>query len=255
MRSTNAPPILAVLVLLSASALGAQEAGWDGEAEVGANVFFGSTRQSLVSSRAEAAHADSTWEFEGAGDFTYGRATEEDGESRLTNRSWNTALTVDYLPFATVSWFGFAGLGSSFQRRIDLRGNGGAGVKYTFVRTDGALLDVSLALLAEKTSFDEEVEMLEDGAEDLLARGSTRLRAERTVGDDRIVLESESFYRPVVDDTGDYLVMTTNSATYRLTETFGLKLSLIDIYDSRAEERGAVSDHDGHLLFSLVGTF
>jgi hypothetical protein len=40
-----------------------------------------------------------------------------------------------------------------------------------------------------------------------------------------------------------------------VTESVALKLSLIDVYDSEAEDRGAASNHDGRFLFSVLGSF
>lgn len=252
--------------LLFAPPASAQEAGWDGEAEMGASVFFGSQDQSLVNARLELGHADSTWDLSGAGRYTYGKSTDGDGESHLTHRSWNLGGTADYLPFATVSYFGVAGAESSFQREIDLRLNGGAGIKYTFARSDASLLDASVALLAERTTFDVDPEppvvlVPEDPTADepeeteTLARWSWRFRARRSIDDDRVTFESTTFYRPVADDFGRYVVETTNSAAYGITENVRFKVSLVDVYDSEAEDRGARSNNDGQLLVSLVGSF
>lgn len=253
---------IAGLVPIFALAAGAaaQELGWDGSAEVSASLFFGSNDQSIVSTRLDAGHADSTWDVAGGGRLKYGKSSDAEGESHLSHRSWSIDLTADYLPFATISWFALAGVESSFQQKIDLRSRGGAGVKYTFVRTETALLDVSLALLAERTSFDVDVPIAspEDGSideEETLGRWSWRLRAKREIGDDRVVLESETFYRPEIDALGRYVVETTQSAAYRVTDTVSLKLSFVDTYDSEAETRGARSNHDGQLLFGVLGTF
>lgn len=251
---------LVLAASLPAARAAAQEAGWDGEAEIGANVFFGNEDQSLVNARLEVGHADSTRDLSGAGRFTYGRASDEDGDSRLTHRAWSLTGTADWRPFAPVSWFGLAGAESSFQREIDLRLTGGAGVKYTFVRSDASLLDASVALLAERTSFDVPGGSLPVGVPEpedteTIARLSTRLRAKRSVDQDRVTLESVTFWRPAADDFGRYVVETANSAAYAVTENVKLKVSLLDTYDSEAEDRGARSNNDGQLLVSLVGSF
>lgn len=253
MRNLARVTIVGVALALAVPA-SAQEAGWDGEVEIGASFFFGSTEQSLVNAILEVGHADSTLEISGGGDFKYGRAETDEGErTRLTHRSWSLDATLDYLPFATVSWFVLGGLESSFQRNIDLRSDAGAGVKYTFVRSEGARFDVSAALLGEHTRLDQTPE--EGADEGWTARWSYRVRGKRVVGDDRVVLESVTFYRPVVDAFDDFVVETKNSAAYRLTDTFSLKLSLIDTYDSEAEARGAESNNDGQVLFSVLGSF
>ncbi|MDX1623179.1 MAG: DUF481 domain-containing protein [Gemmatimonadota bacterium] len=253
-------PIVAASVIAGSVAIAtppaaAQEAGWDGEAEVGASFFFGNTTQSLVNARLSAGHADSTWEIAGDGSFRYGRAEREEGEgTRLTHRSWSLEAAADYLPFATIGWFALGGLESSFQRRIDLRTDAGAGVKYTFVRREGARLDVSAALLAERTAFEEDPDALEPTEDEWVGRWSYRVRGKRVVGDDRVVLESVTFYRPEADFDA-YVIETENSAAYRLTDTFSLKVSLVDTYDSEAEERGAESNNDGQVLVSVLGSF
>ena len=266
---TRYPRRVACALLLAtlpfAAPASAQEAGWDGEAEMGANVFFGNQDQSLVNARLELGHADSTWDLSGSGRYTWGKSTDADGESRLTHRSWNLNGTADYLPFATVSYFGVAGAESSFQREIELRLNGGAGIKYTFVRSDASLLDASVALLAERTTLDVEpqppavpedpdVDRPVDDTE-TRARWSWRFRAQRSIDDDRITFESTTFYRPVADAFDRYVVESTNSAAYAITDNVKFKVSLIDVYDSEAEDRGARSNNDGQLLVSLVGSF
>jgi hypothetical protein len=247
-------PLAVALALVLASPLAAQEAGWDGEAEVGASVLFGAQDQSLVTARLDFGHADSTWDVGSTSSFVHGRSDDESGESRLTHRSWAVEATADYLPFARVSYFGLAGLESSLQRRIDLRSTGGAGIKYTWIRTESALLDAGLALLAERTAFDPG----DDGVtpdDETLARWSAGVRAKRVVGDDRLVLESATLWGPVFDELDRYVVETAHSAAYRVTESVALKLSLIDVYDSEAEDRGAASNHDGRFLFSVLGSF
>lgn len=265
--TTRAATALAILALVTAAApSSAQEAGWDGEAEIGANVFFGNQDQSLVNARLELGHADSTWDLSGTSRYTFGKSTDAEGESRLTHRSWNLGGIADYRPFATVSYFGIVGAESSFQREIDLRTSAGAGVKYTFVRSDASLLDASVALLGERTTFDVEVpppvvptpedpgfEEPEDT--ETLARWSWRLRAKRSIDDDRITFESTTFWKPVADDFGRYVVESTNSVAYSVTENVQFKVGLVDTYDSEAEDRGAGSNNDGQLLVSLVGSF
>lgn len=236
-------------------AAAAQEAGWDGEVELGANYLFGNVSQTLVASRLGLAHADSTWEKGAAARFAYGRAEDADGDSRLTHRSWLATATAGYLPFATLSYIAQAGVESSFERLIDARYTAGGGVRYAVVRSPTSLVDASLSLLAEKTTYDEDVADLDPEAEDVLARLAALVRARRTMGEDRIILESETGFRPDLGDFDNYLVTTINSIAYKLSERIGLKLSLVDSYDSRAEDRGAESNNDGQLFFSLLGTF
>ena len=243
-----------VLLISFAAPLPGQEAGWDGEVELGASFLFGANEQSLVASRFKAGHADSSWEKAGEGRFQYGTSTDDLGESHLSNRAWNLDATVVYLPFAVLSYFASAGVESSFQRKIDTRWTGGGGIVYNLIRDATTQVDLRAGLLAEKTAFDADV-AVDPGAEDLLARATARLHGKHAIDDDRIVLESETTYRPELDDFGRYVVATSNSAAYLLTETFALKLSLVDVYDTEAAARGANSDHDGQVLISVLGSF
>lgn len=245
----------ALAAALSTTTLSAQEPGWSGEAEIGANYFFGNTEQSLVTTRLEGSNADSLREIGGDARFTYGKASDSEGRSRLSNRSWALNGSFDLYPFAFVSYFALGGLESSFQREIDLRSTVGGGVKLTFVRDSLRLLDWSLGLVAETTTFDEDVEAIDPDADETIARWSSRFRAKRTVGDDRVVLDHVTLYRPKAGELGDYVVSTASSVAYKLTDTIALKLSFVDVYDSRAEDRGARSNNDGQVFFSLLGTF
>lgn len=246
--------VILIALITFAAPLAAQEAGWDGEVELGASFMFGANEQSLVASRLKAGHADSSWEKTGEGRFSYGTSTDSEGESHLSNRAWIAGAGLVYHPFAVFSYFAAAGVESSFQRKIDTRWAGGGGVVYTPIRNATTQVDLRVGILAEKTTFDEGV-VFEPEDEDLLMRGTARLHGKRVVGDDRVILETETTYAPETGDFGRYVVATAHSAAYRLSETFGLKVTLLDVYDTEAEARGAISGHDGQVLVSVLGTF
>lgn len=242
-----------VLVLSSAPPTLGQDLGWRGEAELEAGLYFGAFGQSLISSRVSVAHADSAWEIGGEASQLWGKFQNSDGDWDLFYRSWKIETTADYRPLDTWSPFALAIVESSFQRRIDQRWNAGAGIKWAIVRSETARFDVSAALLAEHTDFNENVP-IGPGDENLLARWSARVRARRRIGDGRWELKSTTLYRPEARDFDRYVVTTSNGAAYALSDAFSLTLSFDDTYDSRAKARGARSNHEGQLMLGIEAT-
>ncbi len=257
MSTTSAARLLAVLLLhLLPCALAAQGLGWDVKAEASAAAFFGNTRQSTLGTRLSAGRADSTMDVRTNGEFTYSEAEGGAVDDRerpmfVAKRSWRTALTADYRPFARVSPFALASIESSFEKRIDRRYSGGGGAKVVFVRNERTTSDFSLAVLAERS-------LLPDTAgpriEETLARYSARFRLERKMGE-RAVAAHETFYRPEVSELERFTLTSRTSLAYKMTTTLALQASFLDNYDSEARDRGARSNNDGELLFGVAATF
>lgn len=252
--SRAAPCLLSVFLVALAGPSGtaAQESPWSAEGELGASVFFGATSQTTVATRAAAERADSTYALSAQGTFAYGEGTEASGEDYVSKRDWKVEASLDWRPYGTVSPFVFSTVESSLQRQIDVRFNGGAGGKVTLLRDERSRVDVSVAILGEETRF-------RGGADGRSAetrvRWSGRLRAEREVVDGRVSLGTVNFYRPVLGDPGNFVFESQTAVGFRLSRIVTLKVSLIDTYDSRAEERGAPSNNDGQLLFSVLSEF
>lgn len=239
---------LASLVVFQPSA--AQERNWELESELGATLSFGNTRQSDLLARSAFERADSTYEFAVNGRFIYGEAADEGGDSFVNKRGWLVASNVDYRPFSLVSPFVFGSVESSFQRRIQSRTSGGIGGKLTLNREDRNRFDLSLALLAERTTPRDD--LLET---ETLARWSGRVRYRRTLRDDRLTFDSQTGITPAFEDVSDFTFTSTNSLTYELTQVVRLRVSFLDNFDSRARERGARTNNDGQLVFSVVSSF
>jgi hypothetical protein len=81
------------------------------------------------------------------------------------------------------------------------------------------------------------------------------VRFRRSFSDARMVLSSEAEYNPVFDQFANFTVKSESSLSFALSRVVSLKLSLVDNYDSRAKDRGARSNNDGRLLFSVLGSF
>lgn len=251
----SAAAAVATMSLLAALPLLAQEddgeSQWTVEGEVGTSLYFGASDQTAFLINGEAEHESDDVVFGGEAGFEYGEARVLEGEPYVNKRSWSSKLNLDYAPGGRVNPFVSFTAEGSFERRIDLRLSGGMGARYQFVQGGSGRLDLSLSALVERTDPRSEVD--EPDEIELLARGSARFRARRSMREGGVVFDLVSFYKPALQEPSeDYTVEVTSSLTFALTNSVGLKLSLSDKYDSLAEDRGARDNHDGRLFFSLT---
>lgn len=216
------------------------------------SLFFGNSEQTIATTRASVTRTGSATEVDGEFQFNYGEATGPDGVAFVAKRSWLTRVTGQYRPFNPVSPFAVASIESSFEKRIDVRYNAGLGARVNAISTPRTTLNWSVALLGEKTEFDEEVG---PGAEEELARWSTSLKVRRTLADEGVVFNSETSYRPEFDAFDRFTLSSTSSLSYALSDDLSMKVSFIDNYDSEAEARGARSNNDGQITFGLLSSF
>lgn len=245
--------LVALAAGLAAPPVRAQEDGpWTVSGELGASLFFGNTNQATLTSRLSGELADSARELSTDAGFTYGEATDEDGDDFVIKRSWEVGLTYDHHPLQRWSPFVLGKLESSFEKRIEQRYNLGGGAKFTFDRTPARRLDLSVALLAERTNPSDELATAEV---ETLARWSTRLRARRSWMDDRLKVTHETFYRPELTTPADFTLTTTSSASFQLNDVVALKVTFVDNYDTEATTRGARTNNDGQLFFSVLSSF
>jgi hypothetical protein len=221
------------------------------ETELGASLFFGNTEQVTFTNRSQASRADSVMEVALGWNVTYGEATDESGDTFVNRRSWITMGSLDFRPHSRLTPFLFGSLEASLQKRIDRRFSGGAGAKLTFVRSDASLLDLSAAILAERTRPRADPPV----PPELQARWSVRSRARRSFDEDRLALAAEALYVPAFDDPSDFTFRGATSLSFALSSVVSLKFSFVDEYDSGAKGRGARTNNDGQLLFSILSRF
>jgi len=225
---------------------------WTVEGELGASVFFGNRDQATLTSRAQLERADSSYEFSTKADFAYGEATDEAGTTFVNKRSWSVGSNVDYHPFSRVSPFIFGTVEYSFEKKIDLRYDAGAGGKISILRNDVSRVDFRGALLVEQTRAADQ----NGGGEDkTLARWLGVLRVRRTLAEGWITFDASTMYQPVFDAFDDFTVDFESSIAFQLSEVISLKLSVVDKYDSGAQDRGARTNNDGQLFFSVLSSF
>lgn len=251
-RSTLALSILASTLAgpLHAQSGGARQ-GTRFETELGASMFFGNTEQVTFTNRSSFSQVDSTMEFSVNWNITYGEATNEEGETFVNRRTWTAGSGLDFLPHSRLSPFLFGTLEYSLQKRIDQRFSGGAGGKLTFIRNPQALFDISAAALVERTVPRDQVV----ADTELLARWSVRMRARRSFDDNRLSFSTENLYVPAFRDAADFTFTSTSSISLAVSTRVSLRFSFVDSYDSGAIDRGARTNNDGQLLFSILTRF
>lgn len=251
-HSIAAPFLALVCSTLPAFRLGAQQPGWSGSAQGSGNALFGAAHTRLFASTLELGRADSTLQVRSGFQLSYGDDRTEEDDRRVTARAVKGSLGLDLTPFARYSPFWFGSMESSLQQRVARRFDSGLGGKVTFVRTDATAVDVSLAVLIERT-----VPLAIDTLRvtpATQARWSLRLRTRRHLTS-TLSIHHVTFYQPAIDRPGSYTVDTLTELEDRLWAGVALTASLHDVVDSEARHRGATSNHDGQLLFGLRTTF
>ncbi|MEO6445655.1 MAG: DUF481 domain-containing protein [Gemmatimonadaceae bacterium] len=244
--------MFAAAIIGRAAAVGAQEVGWHGKAEVSGNVLFGSGRGRLLSGALGGSRADSTWERRLDGQFTYADTRSEDGIREVTARSSRLTAAVDYRPFARISPFWFGSTEANLQQRIDRRWASGAGAKLTLYLHEEDEASVSLAALWERTR----ALPTDAGVQNVTtrARWSLRARGKRRLSE-ALRISHVTFFQPSVNRLSRYTADSNTSLDIIVTKQLSGTVSLRDRYDSEARGRGARSNHDGQLLFGVRAGF
>lgn len=242
-----------MLSLFTLSArLGAQQPGWSGSAQGSGNALFGAAHTRLVAASLELGRADSTLQVRSSLQLSYGDDRNESDIRHVTARSTKASLGLDLTPFARYSPFWLGSVESNMQQRLARRFDAGLGGKVTFVRRDATKLDLSLAVLLERTR-----PLATDSTEPpatTRTRWSLRFRARRQLTPS-LSISQVTFYQPAVDRPAAYIVDTLTELEDRLWASLAFAASLHDVVDSEARHRGATSNQDGQLLFGLRTTF
>jgi len=226
---------------------------WSVEAEVGGSFFFGNRPQTQFTAKTEIERSDPLFESNTQFQFTYGVSENRDGEVTVSRRSWTALSSLDFRPEDRWRPFVSGRMESSFERRIALRYDAGAGVKLDSQIDRNNRTEFSLSLLAERTyGRADGTTAPDDGS---LARWSSNLRIRRTFWDSRVAVDLRNGYRPVFDEFGNFTLSNQGTFSMGLTEVVALRLTVRTDYDSGAVERGAASNHDGRVQVSVVTQF
>lgn len=224
---------------------------WSFEGEAGASVFFGASDQTTIATKIGLDRKGSRFLLENDLSYLYGEATGEAGNTFVNKRSWAVGSNLDYRGFSWVNPYLFGSALSSLEKAIAVRYKGGAGAKLTALDSETTRLDFALAVLGEETR----TRSTDNGDSEFLARWTGEFGFKQSFSEDRTVFQAKAAYNPVFDEFANYTVEAETSIAFRLSEIISLKLSVTDNYDSRAEERGALGNNDGRVLFSVLSSF
>ncbi|HET9453044.1 MAG TPA: DUF481 domain-containing protein [Gemmatimonadaceae bacterium] len=244
---------LAAFLPILASTLHAQGPKRKIEGEVAGSYFFGNTRQTVSSTRAQFERSDSGFTFRTMARFNYGELTQDVIGTTVNKRSWEAGANYDFHPYADFTPFVKAMIESSLENRIQRRVSAGVGSRYNIIRTTATDLIFSLGAAGEQTE-----PLVPAGAPALetktLARGSSEIRLRRefspTVG-----FTMETRYQPALTGPSDYTITSVNTLKMRLARFAALTLTFRDNYDNQAVARGARVNNDGEVLVGLLTTF
>jgi len=224
---------------------------WTIETEVGASIFFGATDQTTVATELGMNRESQLFELQSDLSFLYGETTDDEGVSSVNKRSWELAANLDYRGFSWVNPYVFGSALSSLEKRIHRRHKGGTGVKLTALDTEVSRLDFAAAILVEQTVSSEEG----NGSEEWLGRWTGAVKYRRSFSEERAVFEAGVDYNPKFQELNNFTVEASSSLAFRLSEIVSLKLSVQDNFDNQAKSRGAISNNDGRVLFSVLAAF
>ena len=242
------PPVVAAPAAKPAPA---RPKRWKTEIDVSGNLLFGNTTQSIVTTRNALSWTDSTLSLKSDLRFTYGQSSTQQRGSQVSRRTWLFTLSGDMWPYARQSAFLTGSFESSFERRIQSRTNAGVGHKVVLVRTPSSRLDVSLAILGERSALRDAQGRVTDND---LARWSARVRGDRKLSS-RVSVTHETFYRPEYDALGRFTFTSSSSVGYQITRFAQLKASFLDNYDTGARGRGARTNNDGQVVVGALTVF
>lgn len=251
------PRLVAALLLVSTAAAGrpaglrAQDAAaeephaWKAQLELGFDGSTGNKTFAILRSALSLTHLKTdVAEFETSASYRYGTS-----EGEVVANEARTSLKLDIHPRNVWSPFAFATALRDPIRRIDVRSSGGGGVKYTFARGETGSASISDALLFEYENLARRGDPTVEGSKTRL-RWSVRLKAEKTL-DGEAKIQHTSFFQPVFDHLGDYLIEATTQIS---TPVFGdLDLAVEHEYlrDSTPVEGVKADDQRFSVLFRL----
>jgi opacity protein-like surface antigen len=242
----------AIFVLQAAPVMAQEESdrNYKVEAEAGASLFFGATSQTTVIFKSSADYHD--WErvlLAGRLAYDYGEAQDDEQVTFVNKRSWIAEAQLDYLPGGNWSPFVLGSVEGSLERRIERRYAGAAGVRWTPLDEDGKKFDLAGGAKAERTT--PKVDVGEVAVTETVGRLYTRGELAWPLGE-RVAFSLITTYEPDFSDFGNYTVGVDTGIQFNMNSSIALKLSLLDRYDSSAKSRGALSNNDGRLFFSII---
>lgn len=194
---------------------------WRAALDLGFNASTGNSRLTVLSTTVRVRHLQTqNFELEWAATYRYGESRGD-----VVARNASTSLNLDVSPKANVSPFAFATVEHDPFRRLDVRSNTGAGVKYMLYRRERGSASLSVAGLHSYEGFTTDQPTRTD------ARWSARAKLDQRIGGGAR-FESTTFYKPVWDRGGDFNVQVLNKLSSKITERLAMTLTHEYLHDS-----------------------
>jgi len=216
---------------------------WRFAVDFGFNGQIGNTQLIALSSgfqlkRLETQH----FELELSAGYRYGRSGGE-----IVARSAQTRVAVNMFPQARVSPYFFSTAERDRFRRLDLRSNGGGGMKYRIWDSNHGRLALIAAALYSYEDFTPTSTADPNGTRQN-ARWNVRVEAERRLGD-AVRITHASAWQPVWDRASDYDVELTTTVATRVSQSVSMTMNHVYQHDSLPPE--GVKREDQRLVVGL----
>ena len=244
-RSSLFAPLLALGAL--ASSLSAQEPPdrWKTEVELGLNAASGNSSFSIFRTGAKITLQQSeALKFEATGLVRYGKNEEEviSDDAKVTFR-------VDAWAEHKVAPFVFFDWSRDRIRKLDSQINAGAGADYRYWTGESGKASLSVAGLLDYRDF-----RLDPGATgpetESLGRWSVRSKLEMQISEGA-KFEQATFYQPVWNDVGDYILDMTTSVTTALLGSLSLSVEHQYLRDSNPQPGVGPDDQKFSVLLKM----
>src|SRR5690606_4511418 len=199
---------------------------WRMAVDLGFNGQVGNTQLVALSTgfqlkRLEKQH----FEFELSAGYRYGRSRGE-----TVARSAQTRVTVNMFPQARWSPYVFSTAERDRFRRLDLRSNGGGGMRYRIWNSQNGRVAFSAAALYSYENFTSSQTANPDGTRQD-ARWNVRVEAERRIGNVAKITHA-SAWQPVWDHSSDFDIEMTTTLATRVTESVSMTMNHVYQHDS-----------------------
>lgn len=209
---------------------------WAATVDLAFSGASGNDRTVLLTSGFKISHLRTEhFELEWSGSVRYGRS-----EGHEVARNLKSGLKFDLLPAARWSPFLTINAERDPFRKLDLRSNSGAGVKYTFWRGDAGSASISVAALHSYEDFTAASTAPLETRQS--ARWSWRFKGGRALGE-RVRIENTTFYQPVWNRGGEYLLSMDSALRVPMSQRISVSLSHSYDRDSMAPDGVHRDDH------------
>ncbi|MDX1478590.1 MAG: DUF481 domain-containing protein [Saprospiraceae bacterium] len=239
---------LALGILLLFCGLQAQDKPWSLSSTNNVYWFEGNTDKFDFYSRTDFSRADSVYELSAFYRFIYG---ELNGVKN--NQGHLGGFTFDYRPETDLSPFAGLTMVHNAFRGFDIKMNVLLGAKYRFYHTATTDLSLSAAGVYEYVNFASPADpTVPEKSDDKILRLSLRPKFKWTF--DKFKLTHITFYQPLFQDFGDYLIDSTTEIAFNVIKHVDLTINYFFAYNSRPAY-ASILKRDQQLVFGVNVSF